>query len=356
MTSFADIRPPDWDALTMRYVEVTQPDGSTMKVGYPDHEKRRALERKLKAQGTALLDDFVNWQVVDRGLEYKKARRGAGLVWMLLMHGGGDPVAILRRRQLAAVRRYELRGALSRFCSWILQDEDASLADQQWAKRIILDVARTVPRSRTAKARTGDVMSLAHRYVPDEVRSPLTLLPEHIDRLILAAEEYHQEDGYRRPWARPILRIWLQTGVPYTFLRFLTYERTADALRRFDAADPTAAVQIWCRAKSSRYRQPSRLIPVALIEPELRVLHNWSMPWSTLTDIASGPIVTQAEKEVVRRSGVVPPETTLYAWRRAIHLAAIRRLFRLTGDILLCQHVSGMRVSALDAVFALAGL
>ena len=119
------------------------------------------------------------------------------------MENKDDPAErLFHRDRYSHVQRLSIRKALSRFATWMIENAPDQ-QDLDYAKGLANRIA-SVPFCRKIRdtQRKYDVRHKTKLYTDEEV-----------DRIFKAVEERHVLYGARRPWARPVVRLVILSGV-----------------------------------------------------------------------------------------------------------------------------------------------
>jgi hypothetical protein len=317
------------------YDEQGKPVESYMVV---DRSAYYKLQRQLAAVGREVLEDFRYWQVVELGLTEENAKRTAALVWVALYSTGSNPIERVADDKLNWYYRVQLRSGLSRLVAWILADEDMAPEDKAWARELATAMAAVPLRKAKPKPKPRDPKA-----------TPLT--EDDFAVLFEVVERRHKRHGFLRPWARPVIRLLLKAAPSISSeLLYIERDTLVDALTDHEHGK-TGAVPLW------RRRKKARLVPVPLIEDEVRTLVNWPADWGTLVDLIA-PLhkdrmnqatnrVRQEVRAVFEEAGIPHEGVRTYS---AMRWGAIISTFKRTKDYVTVQQMFGVTIDRLKEI------
>jgi hypothetical protein len=246
----------------------------------------RKLQREIGRAGRQMLDDFTRWQVLTLGMSETTAQGITALVWVALYTTGADPIQLLR--EPAGMRwphQARLRSGLTRLIAWILEDPDTEPEDRVWARTLAKDMMHLPPPPALQRRRNDP-----NRPPP---RPPPRVAPiVEQDLLVLreVIERRHNREGFRRPWARPVVGLWSASAASAEELVYVEQGGVREALQEYEQTG-VGGLSLWGKGKKAR------VIPAFFILDELRVLANWPAEWGTLADIISnGSLVAAAAR------------------------------------------------------------
>jgi len=314
-------------------------DGKPLeKFAVVDKSRYYKLQKQLAKVGRELLEDFRLWQITELGVTDANARRALSVAWVALYTTGGKPVERLYDEEVSWYAKAALQSALRRLTTWILSDDDASFEDRSWARQVISEMTLlppgTIPPPRDPKKVKPKKPPKKRFMLSDD---DLLVLNEVIDRR-------HKREGYKRPWARLVCRLLLHTAASKAEIVNLEKEQVVKALAEYDADPRRGAISLW------RRRARARVIPVTLIEGELRDLAAWPIPWGTVADIIAPTVdvdrrTTTATSRFAREWHSVCKEVGM-SWSGAKLMHGLRealtiRVFKQTRDLVLVQQLFG---------------
>jgi len=335
----AGIKRVDLRKLSRRWHVVYNEQGKPVEqYSVADKSTYYRLQRELAAVGRDALEDFTLWQVLELGRSEGSAARASAVVWVALYSTGANPIERVADPTMNWYYRVQLRSYINRLAAWILGDADADPEDRTWARDMITKLA-SVPLKQSKKPKK------AKKKTPNT--PPIT--PHDLSVLHEVVERRHKRHGFLRPWAKPVMSIMLKTAPGIASeLCYIERDTLLDALTEHDDQGKTGALPLWSR------RKKARLIPVALIEDELRTLAAWPADWGTISDIIApranhrttyaAAQIRKELKETFAEAGIewIPSRSI-----KALKWGAMLEVFKRTKDLVTIQQVFGVSVEHL---------
>jgi integrase len=296
---------------------------------------KQRMSAKVRKLGMEATKPFRDWLEESEGKNPENAKNTAMLAWWAIVEHGDNPTCKLLDDTLTVVTKNSIRRALRLFASYLIQDYLSGAREKSYARLIINSLAHI--RIRNPLDPTPKV------YKPSTPPMP----ESDIAKLLQAVETRHIREGARHAWARPMLRMSILTGLTRAS-EIVQIEKSAvrEALLDFDQDEP-ATLAIWVS------KDRSKIIPVHLVEAELRSLDIWPVPWGTLADLVTPGAQDRPTAALSRyrtelkntcvEAGVYRGQTT----NISITNAAIRRIYSKTRDLLLVQALSGVSIARL---------
>jgi len=291
--------------------------GEDVQFGTPDnkllHEK--VVEHYKKGQKT--LKAFKKWLIKTRGVVPKTAQNHAGRVWDALCFTFDDVLEVSQpwlvlddmRYNYATVQNY--RSALRH---WANYTQDAELMTE-------LTLRSRRPKSMVLQPpKPGSIP-----YAKKEIRKLL----RNVDKL--------KEDP-RYPWAYPILRIVILTGMMPIDVVWIDKMRLENCVT-------SEVLEIWSRTRKAQK------IPVELIQDEIRILLAIPWRWEIIGDLIAPTQtktkrVTQASRALNKRMGDVYEAAKITKERQWIHrlrLTAARQYYKKSKSLVGAGQILGLR-------------
>ena len=308
-----------------------------------DYSRYCTLQRKLAAVGRELLDDFRLWQVTELGILNSTALRTVSLVWISLYTTGANPMELIEGDKMSTFMRKHLTSGLRRLVAWMLSTRDTTSEDRKWAQQLAARL-EAYYHNQPRKPRKPRVRPKGPEPMSED---DLMVLHEVVERR-------HKAFGFRRPWMKPIMKLILKTGLGRATVLTLEREQVVEALAQHDQGKP-AAISIWRKHD----RSMTRLIPVPLVEEELRTLTNWPADWGTVADLVA-PASQTPENRASTSLRNLRVELRAICEQAGLEIFDYYRLrrtlilitFRTTRDYLGVRQMFGMGMKELRALVA----
>ena len=301
-------------------------------------EAKKKLTGQVAKQADLAVKPFRRWLERSRGYNSGTADRLSHVAWLAIAQHPADPTRKLLDDNLAYPQKTDLRTALRQFASYLLQAPKSSPKEQEYA-RYIINTMSLIP--------LRDPLAITSPSAGKDQKSTDPMPEEDVVRFLEAVENRHIREGARHPWARPLFRMAALVGLVESPL-IVQIERTSIHEAVMDE-DKGKKGGLTILSRKSR----SRIIPVSLVEAELRALALWPIPFGTIADLIAPrvdyPAVTAQQKfrtelaATAKEAGIFEPRRTAYALKRA----ALLRLYREHKDLIQIQAVFGTTIRGL---------
>jgi len=291
--------------------------GESVQFGTPNSKKLREAVCDHYRKGQETLKGFVKWLIKTRGLQTKTAQNHTGRVWDALCFtfneelDKSEPWKVLddHRYNYATAQNY--RSALRH---WSTYTQDAELITE-------LTLRSRRPKSMVIQPpKPGSIP-----YTKAEVKKLL----RNIDKL--------REDP-RYPWAYPILRIVILTGMSPIDIVWI------DKVR-LEMCFTNRTLEIWSKTRKAQK------IPVDLIEDEIKMLLAIPWRWEIVADLiaptqSNTKRVKQASALLRSRMQEVFAKAKIHKERQWIHrlrLTAARQYYKKSKSLVAAGQILGLR-------------
>jgi len=314
----------DISPLRLEYLLKTSPEimhgergflaGEEVTFGVKDNKLLWHRLHEHAKRGQIAMEEFTAWLIRKQGINRRQAKNRAARVWDALCftydveEEVSKPWLVLDDERMSWSMRLSFRAALK---AWALYVEDPLLA--------------TELAIRTLKKKTRVL----------ENAPPLVILTTHEVVKLLKAIDHLREDP-RYPWAYPILRLLVMTGIPIRDLIWLdraTLQRSLEQGR----------LAVWNRSK----RRCS--LPVDMLRDELQML--WQLPyrWETIQDIIApafsrcgrnaraASAIRTVMKGVYKRAKIEQPRN----WLGVLRLTSAYRYYKQTKNLIAASQLMG---------------
>lgn len=349
-----DHRSMEEEALVERFY--TDASGQERLAKIVDRSKLYNMFRERRAKGRETMAPFVSWCVTYKGLSDANADRKGAMVFTAMWETHNRPWEKILRDDINEFQKSDLQSALKLFGEWLVL-KGPTAEDKEWGHRLLSNLGRI--RTTTVKRKAKPVAEGAN--AKKRLLRPFS--EEEWEGIFEAIEDWHKVRGASRPWARNFFRFKFKIGIGHTVTPLYYLART-DILRALDELEDgkvNAVVKLWTS------HTKVRLIPVRLVEKELRALVEFPAPWGILADLIipkgvdegmrarnSQFAVQRAWKDIMARSeGRVSNEVD---WFRRARLTAIEKAWSQSRDRLLIQAMFGLSWQSLKSMHWLEGI
>lgn len=302
-------------------------------------EAKKKLTGQVAKQAQTAIKPFQDWLERSQGHNATHAAHLSHTAWLAIVQHPANPARRLLDEELAHPQKATLRTALREFASYLLQTPKSNAQEQAYARRII-NAMSVIPLRDPLT-----VISHSPRKKGPKATDPMP--EDDVTRFLEAIETRHIREGSRHPWARPLLRIATLVGLVEPHLVVQIEKKSINEAVIDEDQGRKGGLTVWSR------KSRSRIIPVSLIEAELRALAYWPVPWGTVADLMAqgteNPSVAAINRYRAELAATAKEAGIFQLHRTALALkkAALVRLYKEHKDLIQVQAVFGYTIRGL---------
>lgn len=292
--------------------------GESVQFGKPDSKKLHVAVLEHHRKGQETLQDFRKWLIKTRGVTLSTAKNHTGRVWDALCFTFDVTASKSRVWQVLDDMRYShatVQNYRSALKHWANYSQDAEVMTQLTL--------------RSSRGRKSLVMQAPRASATPYAKKDIRKLLRNVDKL---------KDDPRYPWAWPILRVVILTGMTPTDVVWVDKHR-------LETCFTANTLEIWSRTRGSQK------IPLGLIEDEIRMLLAIPWRWETLADLicpTSGKhgrtrgasLALRARMKDVFLAAKLHRDRN---WVHRLRLTAARAYYKQTKSLVAAGQILGLR-------------